>query len=50
MCLHIEKSDQIHLVTVYGKELKDDLSADDKRHYRQLVQFLKDQARRASEA
>ncbi len=44
--LHIAGADQIYLITVYGKDQKDDLSADDKRLYRQLVQMLKDQARR----
>src|SRR5271168_3132070 len=41
--LHIQDVDQIHLVTVYGKDQKDDLSADDKKLYRQFVQILKDQ-------
>ena len=45
--LHIEELDQIHLVTVYGKDQKDDLSESDKTLYRGLVQVLKDQARRA---
>jgi len=44
--LHIAGADQIYLITVYGKDQKDDLSADDKKLYRQLVQMLKDQARR----
>ena len=44
--LHIAAADQIYLITVYGKDQKDDLSADDKKLYRQLVQMLKDQARR----
>src|SRR5262245_3751993 len=48
--LHIEELDQIHLITVYGKDQKDDLSADDKKLYRQLVRILKDQSRRAREA
>jgi len=39
--LHIEELEQIHLITVYGKDQKDDLSADDKRFYRRLVQNLK---------
>ena len=47
---HIEESDQIHLVTVYGKDQKDDLSADDTKLYRQPVRLLKDQSRRAREA
>ena len=44
--LHLEELDQIHLITVYGKDQKDDLSADDKRLYRRLVQVLKDRSRR----
>jgi hypothetical protein len=44
--LHIEELDQVHLVTVYGKDQKEDLSADDKKFYRQLVQILKDQSQR----
>jgi hypothetical protein len=48
--LHIEESNQIHLVTVYGKDQKDDLSAVDKKLYRQLVRFLKDQSQRARKA
>jgi hypothetical protein len=45
--LHIAESDQIHLITVYGKDQKDDLSAEDKVHYRRLVQILRDQARQS---
>jgi hypothetical protein len=45
--LHIAESDQIHFITVYGKDQKDDLSAEDKTLYRRLVQILKDQARRS---
>jgi hypothetical protein len=48
--LHIEEADQIHLVTVYGKDQKDDLSTDDKKLYRKLVQMLKDHAGRARKA
>jgi hypothetical protein len=48
--LHIEELDQIHLITVYGKDQKDDLSDDDKRLYRQLVRVLKEQARQARKA
>ncbi len=44
--LHIEEADVIHLITVYGKDQKDDLSAGDKRLYRQFVQVLKQQAQR----
>ena len=48
--LHIEEVDQIHLVTIYGKDQKDELSADDKNMYRQLVRILKEQSRRIKEA
>jgi hypothetical protein len=44
--LHIHDVNQIHLVTVYGKDQKDDLSADEKKLYRQFVQILKDQSKR----
>jgi hypothetical protein len=47
--LHIEELDQIHLVTLYGKNEKDDLTADDKNSYKLLVRILKDQSRRARE-
>jgi putative transcriptional regulator len=43
--LHIEERDRIHLITVYGKNQKDDLTAEDKKLYRQLVQVLKQQIR-----
>jgi hypothetical protein len=43
--LHIEEADEIHLITVYGKDQKDDLSAEDKKLFRQLVQILKAQSR-----
>jgi hypothetical protein len=45
--LHLEELDQIHLITVYGKDQKDDLSESDKKLYRELVRILKDQSRRA---
>jgi hypothetical protein len=45
--LHIEEAGVIHLITVYGKDQKDDLSARDKRLYRQLVLILKDEAERS---
>jgi len=48
--LHIEEANVIHLITVYGKDQKDDLSADDKRLYRQFVQVLKQQTRRSEGA
>ncbi len=44
--LHIPAADQIYLITVYGKAQKEDVSVDDKKLYRQLVQMLKAQARR----
>jgi hypothetical protein len=44
--LHVEELDQIHLVTVYGKDQKDDLTAEDKRLCRQFVQLLKQQVKR----
>ena len=44
--LHIAAANRIYLITVSGKDQNDDLSADDKKLYRQLVQMLKDQARR----
>ncbi len=42
--LHIEEADRIHLITIYGKDQKDDLSAADKKSYRKLVEFLKGQS------
>jgi hypothetical protein len=45
--LHIQEMDQIHLVTVYGKDQKDNLSADDKKLFRRFVHILKDQSSRA---
>lgn len=44
--LHIAESNQIHLVTVYGKEQKDDLSSEDKKLYRELGRILKESAHR----
>jgi hypothetical protein len=46
--LHIEELDPIHLVTLYGKNEKDDLTADDKTSYKLLVRILKDQSRRTT--
>jgi hypothetical protein len=43
--LHVEEANVIYLLTVYGKDQKDGLSAEDKRMYRQFVQVLKQQAR-----
>jgi hypothetical protein len=45
--LHVQELDQFHLVTVYAKDQKDDVSADAKKAFRRFVQILKDQARRA---
>ncbi len=45
--LHIAETNRIYLITVYGKDQKDDLSADSKKLYRQLVEMLKGQARRS---
>ena len=39
--LHIEEADEIHLITVYDKDQKDDLTAEDKKLFRQFVQILK---------
>jgi hypothetical protein len=47
--LHVEELDQIHSITIYGKDQQDDLSADDKNAYKLLVRILKDQSRRARE-
>jgi hypothetical protein len=43
--LHLAEVDQIHFITIYGKDQKDDLSSKDKALYRQLVQVLKTRAR-----
>lgn len=43
--LHIEELDQVHLITIYGKDQKDELSADDKKLYRGLVRILKNRSR-----
>jgi hypothetical protein len=37
----------VNHVTVYGKDQKDDVSADEKKAFRRFVQILKDHARRA---
>jgi hypothetical protein len=39
--LHLEELDQIHLITVYGKDQKDELSEAHKKLYRELVRILK---------
>ncbi len=44
--LHIEELEQIHFITVYGKDDQDDISDDDKKSYRKLVEALKKQAKR----
>ncbi|HEX3450361.1 MAG TPA: type II toxin-antitoxin system RelE/ParE family toxin [Isosphaeraceae bacterium] len=46
ICLHIQELDHVRLVTVYGKDKKDDVSADDKKPFRRFARILKDQARR----
>ena len=46
--LNLPEVDRIVLITVYGKDQKDDLTPADKAQYRQLVQVLKQQARRHS--
>jgi mRNA-degrading endonuclease RelE of RelBE toxin-antitoxin system len=38
---------QIHLITIYGKDQKDDLSAADKKLYSRFVEMLKAETRRA---
>lgn len=45
--LHIAEADRIYLITIYGKDQKENLSTHDKKLYRQLVQILRDQARRS---
>jgi hypothetical protein len=45
--LHLEEANVIFLITVYGKDQKDDLSADEKALYRRFAQVLKQQARRS---
>jgi hypothetical protein len=47
--LHLPEIDQIHRITIYGKDQKDDLSTDDRTTYRQLVKMLIEQSRRAIE-
>ena len=39
--LHIPQANLIYLITVYGKDQKDNLTGEEKRLYRQLVQVLK---------
>jgi hypothetical protein len=43
--LHVPELDRIHLVTVYGKGQKDDLTLEEKRLYSQLVKVLKQNPR-----
>jgi hypothetical protein len=47
--LHVPEASVIYLITVYGKNQKDDLSPRDKKLYRQLASILKQQARAAQE-
>jgi hypothetical protein len=42
--LHIPEAKVIYLITVYSKDQKDDLSGEERRLYRQLVQVLKQRA------
>ena len=42
---HLEVLDEIHLITLYGKDQKDDLSAEDIAFYRRLVGILKERAK-----
>ena len=44
--LHFAELDRIYLITIYGKDQQDDLSADDKKLYRELVRMLKQEARK----
>lgn len=46
--LNLLEADRIVLITVHGKDQKDDLTPADRAHYRQLVQVLEQQARRRS--
>ena len=48
--VHVEEASLIYLVTVYGKDQKDDLSNEDKRAYRDLARLLKSHAQRSEEA
>ena len=48
--LYVPESEVIYLITVYRKDQKDDLSANDKKLYRQLAAILKDQALPAEES
>ncbi len=44
--MHVPEANVIYLITVYGsKDQKDDLSGEERRLYRQLVQVLKQRAR-----
>jgi hypothetical protein len=42
--LHVAEANRIYLITIYGKDQQDDLSAGDKKLFRQLVQILKAQS------
>ena len=48
--LHVPEVHLIYLITVYGKDQQDDLSADDKKLFRQLATLLKQQARPTRES
>jgi hypothetical protein len=43
--LNLEEFHQIHFITIYAKDQKDDLSTDEKKLYRQFVEILKDKVR-----
>ena len=39
--LHVPEADRIYLITVYGKDQRDDISAGDKKLYQRLARVLK---------
>lgn len=45
--LHLPEADEIYLITIYGKDERDDLSAEDKKSFRQLVELLKTASQQA---
>jgi hypothetical protein len=47
--LHVAEVSLIYLVTVYGKDQKDDLSAEDKRAYSELARSVKSHFPRSRE-
>ena len=46
--LHIPEAERIDLLAIYGKDERDDLSADEKRALRALAQQAREEARRGS--